>query len=195
MIPMKRFRYNISVFPRFVALVAALMTMALPMTVSAKEIFADLAGMNMVESTYISGRFAHNMRQWRSARGNHVMNLDQGFSSMYTYQCYSVEAVEKAGKILKAYLKANPDIEEVLRTNDASGAYQIFERFDSEDRLMQMIIWNNEAPNVCEIVVIDWKDGLKRDVSSCGSEYFLLDFDWGVMTYLPGMSGVINMTD
>ena len=28
-----------------------------------------------------------------------------------------------------------------------------------------MIIWNCEAPNLCEIVVVEWKEGLDRSTS------------------------------
>ena len=132
------------------------------MTARADEIFAELADTNSVESTYISGRMAHNMQLWRNITGTHAMNFSEGFSSLYTYQCYSAEAVTKARKILDAYLKKNPDMEIVMRTREASGEYVIYERFSNDNLLMQMIIWSSDAPNVCEIVVVDWKDGLKR---------------------------------
>ncbi len=132
------------------------------LSVKAEEIFAELADIKQVESTYISGRMAHNMPMWRSQTGSHAINFNEGFSSLYTYQCYSVEAVDKARKILRNYLKSHPDMEVVMRTREASGEYVIYERFSKDNRLMQMIIWSSDAPNICEIVVVDWKDGLKR---------------------------------
>lgn len=131
----------------------------------AEEIFAALTDMNQVESTYISGRFAHHMKTWRSANGNHAMNLSQGFSSLYSYQCYSLDAVDKARKILKDYLQKHPELEVVMRSKDAAGEYVVYESFIDDNTVSKMIIWNSDAPNVCEIVVIDWKKGLARGSS------------------------------
>ncbi len=175
-------------------IIGLIMAIAFPSTVNAKEIFGELAGMSGVESTYISGRFAHNMKQWRSITGSHAINLDKGFSALYIYQCYSQEAVQKAAKILTEYKRSNPDLEEVLRTRESQGVYQIFERFDSEDRLMQMIIWNNEAPNVCEIVVIEWKDGLKREVSFSEDE-IMDDLPFQILSYIIEPSGMYILTN
>lgn len=129
----------------------------------AQEVFADLAGMNHVESTYVSGRFAHNNQFWRSNSGSHVMDLSRGFSSLYSYRCYSEEAVGKAMEILKKYLKSNSDIEVVMKTTQGLQEYVIYEKFlDDGNKISQMIIWNREAPNVCEIVVINWDKGVER---------------------------------
>ena len=80
---------------------------------------------------------------------------------MYSYKCQSAEAVNKATKILDAYLKKSSDVELVMRDVQGTVDYRIYEKFNSEDKIMQMIIWNQEAPNLCEIVVIDWKKGLE----------------------------------
>ena len=63
-----------------VMLAAAMMTL-LYGNVSAQDIFADLAGVDNVESTYVSGRFAHNKKLWASSSGQHSIRLDKGFSS------------------------------------------------------------------------------------------------------------------
>lgn len=158
-----RSQYNGYLKPRSwaVVLMAVLVGIFSPM-ISAEEIFADLAGMNMVESTYISGRMAHNKKLWQSNSGSHRMDLSAGFSSLYTYECYSVESVKKGMSILDNYLKKNPDVELVMRTNEASENYSIYEKFSSDNKLLQMIIVNKTGPNLCEIVVVDWKDGLSR---------------------------------
>lgn len=132
----------------------------------ADEVFAGLAEMNSVESTYVSGRFSHNQRYWVSKDGRHSMNLSQGFSALYIYQCYSEEAVKAARKILDGYLKKNPEMEVVMRTREASSEYLVLEKFMTDNKVSQMIIWSSDAPNVCEIVVVDWKNGLSRGESS-----------------------------
>ncbi len=153
------------------AAVAALMLMAvacIPAYADAQDVFADLAGMNQVESTYVSGRFAHNKKYWYSSSGTHKMDLSRGFSSMYSYQCYSEEAVSKAKNILKKYLKNNPDMEVMMKTTQGMQEYVVYEKFiDEGKKVTQMIIWNTDAPNVCEIVVINWNKGLERKDTSC----------------------------
>lgn len=129
---------------------------------NAQEIFAELTDMKQVESTYISGRWAPTMPTWRNMTGTHAIDLREGFSALYTYNCYSIESVAKAHKILDSYLKKNSDIEVVMRTREGSSAYEIYERFTPDNRLTQMIIWSSDAPNVAEIVVVDWKEGLQR---------------------------------
>lgn len=128
----------------------------------AKEIFADLAGDAQVDITYVSGKFAHNQKTWRSQTGRHAMDLSKGFSSLYSYQCYSEQSVKKARRILEAYLKANPTMEIVMKQSQGMQEYVVYEKFMADDRLEQMIIWNSDAPNVCEIVVIDWENGFDR---------------------------------
>lgn len=129
----------------------------------AEDVFADLAGMSHVESTYVSGRFAHNKKYWYSNSGMHKMDLSRGFSSLYSYQCYSEETVAKARDILKRYLKKNPDVEVVMKTTQGMQEYVVYEKFiDEGKKVEQMIIWNSDASNVCEIVVINWDKGLER---------------------------------
>lgn len=145
--------------------VAALLSLVCTQKAAAEEIFAELSKMPSVESSFISGRFAHNKKLWQNANGSHAMNLSGGFSALYTYQCYSAESIDKAKKILDAYLKKNPDVELVMSTREHSSEYVIYERFDKEDRLKEMIIWDLEGPNLCEIVVVYWENGYVRDTS------------------------------
>lgn len=147
-----------------------LLAIAVVLTVSqpgvAQDVFAALADMNQVECTYISGRFAHNKKFWQSRTGKHSVNLSKGFSSLYSYQCFSIEAVDKARKILKDYLKKNPDMEIVMRSKQAGQEYAVYEKFiDDGSKVTQMIIWSQEDKQVCEIVVINWKNGLSRDMA------------------------------
>ena len=135
------------------------------LSANAADIFAELTGMDNVESTYVSGRFAHNKKYWYSNSGKHAMDLTRGFSALYSYQCYSEEAVKKARKILDDYLKKNSDVEVVMKTIQGRQEYMVLEKFTSDEKVAQMIIWNSDAPNVCEIVVIDWNKGLERTKS------------------------------
>lgn len=143
----------------------------LSVPVMAEDVFAELAGMTHVESTYVSGRFAHNKKYWYSNSGMHKMDLSRGFSSLYSYQCYSEEAVTKARDILKKYLKKNPDIEVVMKTTQGMQEYVVYEKFiDEGKKVEQMIIWNSDASNVCEIVVINWDKGLERGTARYSDE-------------------------
>lgn len=143
----------------------------LSVPVMAEDVFADLAGMSHVESTYVSGRFAHNKKYWYSNSGMHTMDLSRGFSSLYSYQCYSEEAVTKARDILKKYLKKNPDVEVVMKTTQGMQEYVVYEKFiDEGKKVEQMIIWNSDASNVCEIVVINWDKGLERGTARYSDE-------------------------
>lgn len=139
---------------------------SMPASVHAEDVFADLAGMHQVESSYVSGRFSHNQKYWFSRDRQHGMDLSRGFSALYTYQCYSEEAVKKARSILKTYLKNNPDVELMMKTSQGPQEYMIYEKFIGENKISQMVIWSSDAPNTCEIVVIDWKNGLERSDSS-----------------------------
>ena len=122
----------------------------LSVPVMAEDVFADLAGMSHVESTYVSSR---------------------GFPSLYSYQCYSEEAVTKARDILKKYLKKNPDVEVVMKTTQGMQEYVVYEKFiDEGKKVEQMIIWNSDASNVCEIVVINWDKGLERGTARYSDE-------------------------
>lgn len=133
---------------------------------SAQDIFAELAGIDNVESTYVSGRFAHNKKIWASSSGQHSIRLDKGFSSFYSYQCYSEKSVAMAKKILKQYLKDNPSVEVMMRTSQGVQEYAVYEKFtDDGDKITQMVIWNSDAPNVAEVSVINWNKGLVRTKS------------------------------
>lgn len=161
---MKKSRFNIlrtSALP----VIFTLIMLTLNIRAEAKDIFADLAGMAGVESTYVSGRFAHNKQSWKSNSGLHGIDLSRGFSALYSYECYSEEAVRKARAILKNLIKNDPDLELMMKTTQGSQEYLVYEKFNDEGNLIQMLIWNSDAPHVCEIVVIDWKEGLKRDSS------------------------------
>ena len=135
-------------------------------SINAQDIFADLAGVDNVESTYVSGRFAHNKKIWASSSGQHSIRLDKGFSSFYSYQCYSEKSVAMARKILKQYLKDNPSVEVMMRTSQGVQEYAVYEKFtDDGDKITQMVIWNSDAPNVAEVSVINWNKGLVRTKS------------------------------
>lgn len=135
-------------------------------SINAQDIFADLAGVDNVESTYVSGRFAHNKKIWASSSGQHSIRLDKGFSSFYSYQCYSEKSVAMARKILKQYLKDNPSVEVMMRTSQGVQEYAVYEKFtDDGDKITQMVIWNSDAPNIAEVSVINWNKGLVRTKS------------------------------
>lgn len=152
--------------PRIVPVLAVTACMLLSGNTMAQEVFTELAGMDNVESTYVSGRFSHNKKYWSNITGTRYISLSRGFSSMYSYQCYSEEAVAKAREILRQYLKKNPDMEVMMKTTQGSQEYTVYEKLiDEGKKVVQMIIWNSDAPNVCEIAVINWKNGLERDSS------------------------------
>lgn len=138
----------------------------LPCRGLAQDVFAELAGMEAVESTYVSGRFAHNKRYWVNTNGTHRINLDQGFSSFYSYQCYSEKSVAKARQILKKYLKDNPNVEVMMKTTQGVQEYAVYEKFiDDGDKISQMIIWDSDSPCALEISVVNWKKGIERSRS------------------------------
>lgn len=137
----------------------------LPSMAKGEEIFAELANQKQVESTYVAGKFSHNMKTWRSRSGEHALNLSTGFTSLYTYQCYSLESVKLARKILDNFLAKNKNVELMMRTREHGSEYMVYEQFNKDNNPTRMVIWDSAGPNVCEIVVVDWKDGLKRDNS------------------------------
>ena len=122
-------------------------------SINAQDIFADLAGVDNVESTYVSGRFAHNKKIWASSSGQHSIRLDKGFSSFYSYQCYSEKSVAMARKILKQYLKDNPSVEVMMRTSQGVQEYAVYEKFtDDGDKITQMVIcllYTSPSPRDC----------------------------------------------
>ncbi|MDD6228501.1 MAG: hypothetical protein PUA94_05680 [Bacteroidales bacterium] len=152
--------------PKCVAILLLAVLMMLPGTAAAQDIFADLAGIDNVESTYISGRFAHNMKRRSSSSGEHTISLEMGFSSYYSYQCYSERSVAMAKKILKKYLKDNPTVEVVMHTTQGVQEYTVYEKFiDGGNKMSQLLIWDSDNPCVAEISVINWDKGLDRTKS------------------------------
>lgn len=143
------------------ALLFAVSGLLAPVSIHAEDVFGELTGVSGVESTYVSGRWAHNQKTWRSALGSRAIDLSKGFSALYSYQCYSEESVKKAQKILTDYLKKNPKIQVMMRNVQNGQTYAVYERFSDDGKLVtQMIIWNSDAPNICEVVVIDWNKGI-----------------------------------
>lgn len=145
--------------------VVALIAVSMSFQMSADDIFSELSSIKSVESVYVSGRFSKNMKIWRNNSNTRAMDLSRGFSALYSYRCYSEESVKKARNLLNTYLKNNPNVEVMMHSKEISSEYIVYERFnefDSEVRCDQMIIWSSDAPNVCEVVVIDWKKGLGR---------------------------------
>lgn len=53
----------------------------------------------------------------------------------------------------------------MMRTREHGSEYMVYEQFNKDNNPTRMVIWDSAGPNVCEIVVVDWKDGLKRDNS------------------------------
>lgn len=129
---------------------------------AADDIFAALTEMPNVESTYVSGRFSHNKRNWYSNDGSHSVSLRNGFSALYSYRCLSKESVAKARGILKNYLKKHPEMEVMMKTVQGMQEYIIYESFISDKKVSRMIIWSSDAPNMAEVVVIDWDEGLDQ---------------------------------
>lgn len=176
------------IFRARIIAVSVLMSLFFGSGVLASDIFAELSGMPQVESTYVSGRFSHNKKYWLSNSGKQSVDLTRGFSALYSYECYSEEAVKKARKLLEDYLKKNPDVEIMMKTVQDRQEYVIYEKFTADDKVSQMIIWNSDAPNVCEIVVIDWNKGLEPSRSPYSYQFpdsgfdfnFGFDTDWWI---------------
>lgn len=148
-------------FRFIIAGVAILLSSLVPASLKAEEIFKDLVDMKNVDSTFVSGRFASTKKIWRSKSGMHSMDLSQGFSAMYVYNCYSQTAADEARRLLNNYLKKNSDMEVMMRSKEAGGEYVLYQSFNSEGVLTKMIIWDSIAPNICEIVVVEWEKGLR----------------------------------
>lgn len=140
-------------------------TFMLPETIAAKDIFESLAKDfgRSVESTYISGRFAHNGKTWWSRDGKNYFSLDRGFSSMYVYNLNSEESVRAAEKLQKKHLDSHPRMELMLTKQTGHSVYKIYEEIGEDDKVYQLIIWNRIAPNCAELVVVNWKNGLERE--------------------------------
>lgn len=157
-------------------LIAAALICADP--ANAADIFEALTDMNQVESSFVSGRFSHNYKTWRSSDYQHSMDLSDGFSSLYNYKLFSKEAVAKADQILKSYLKQNPDVELMQRNSSNSLIYAIYEQFNEEGKLIKMIIINKTGPNVGEILVVNWKNGyVRKNAKKDSSELLNKSYD------------------
>lgn len=165
--------------------VVAVLVALFPARGNAEDIFAALAGMTQVESTYVSGRWAHNQKYWRDRAGKYSLDLSRGFSALYSYQCYSTEAVNKAKQLLKDYLKNNPEVDLVSKTTGAGQEYMIYEKFDDNDNLVQMVVWDLSSSNACEIVVVDWYKGL----APTRSEYSLYEKGLEDSPAIPAITG------
>lgn len=146
---------------KLVMIVAMAIMAMLPMQMRADDIFDALADMQGVESTYVSGRFAHNYKQWNMS--GRRLNLNMGFSSLYAYELTSTTAVTKAKRILDQYLQKHPELEVMLRTRDGQSEYIVLEQFGMDNKLYKWVIWDYMASNSLEIVVINWKNGYTRE--------------------------------
>ena len=145
-------RYILRRFRRLFILVGALFLLAGASPLHAEEIFARLAEMAHVESTYVSGRAASGTPKGSiNLKGDY---LRQGFKSLWNYECYSQESVREARRILDAYIKAHPEAELVIRTKNGGGEYSVYQSYDKADHLKQLIIWSSDAPNVAQVTVI-----------------------------------------
>lgn len=144
----------------FAGLILVISLLVLPLEGFAADIFEKLATMPQVESTYISGRMANRYKTWTSSSGRRRMDLSQGFSAMYAYECYSKEACAEARKILDNYLKKHPEVTLMVRTKELSGNYELYQEWTKDNKLKKMIMWTSDGPSVCDIVVIDWNKGL-----------------------------------
>ncbi|MDE6007231.1 MAG: hypothetical protein K2G67_06735 [Muribaculaceae bacterium] len=131
---------------------------------TAKEIFAELTAMPHVESTFISGRVGTSMMTVPEvARGaKNGVWIDSDFKAMFIYRCYSEDSVKKARELLSNYVKSNNNVELVMRTRQGMQEYSMYEVVNAgarnTDNRAKLIIWNEDAPNVCQIVVIDWEE-------------------------------------
>ncbi len=154
-----------SIFRRLRTLAVAISLGLMPLTLSAEEYFGALASMPQVESTFISGRFAHNSKTWYSRDHTRAFNLSNGFSALYSYGMTTSESVTKAEKLLNKYLKDYPNAELVQSSKCDQEEYKIYELFQN-GKIMEMIIWNKTAPNVAELVVVQWRHGLEPTTPS-----------------------------
>lgn len=125
------------------------------------DIFDSLADMQGVESTFISGRFAHNYTKWNMSE--RALDLKMGFSSLYAYECSSTASVQKAKQLLEAYVKKHPELEVVFRSRQGNSDYMMLEQFGKDRKIYKWVIWDYMSPGRCEIVVINWKDGYLRE--------------------------------
>ena len=145
--------------------IASIILVAVASFVAAPQLRADsiwdqMAALPDVESTYVSGRFAHNYRQWNMM--NRALNLEMGFSSLYAFSFTSASSVKKANELLNRYLRENKNVELVLKTTQNGSDYRMYEKFGADNKLYQWIIWDSMASEVCELVIINWKDGYTK---------------------------------
>lgn len=153
---------NIKSYGRIFATILILtFCVLMPQGIRAADIFDDLADMQGVQSTYISGRFAHNYKQWNMT--GRSLNLNMGFSSLYAYELTSTSAVNRAKKLLEQYTQRHPELEVMLRTRDRQSEYIVLEQFGSDNKIYKWVIWDYSASNSLEIVVINWENGYTRE--------------------------------
>lgn len=153
---------NIKSYGRIFATILILtFCVLMPQGICAADIFDDLADMQGVQSTYISGRFAHNYKQWNMT--GRSLNLNMGFSSLYAYELTSTSAVNRAKKLLEQYTQRHPELEVMLRTRDRQSEYIVLEQFGSDNKIYKWVIWDYSASNSLEIVVINWENGYTRE--------------------------------
>jgi hypothetical protein len=51
-------------------------------------------------------------------------------------------------------------MEMVMKQEQGCQQYRVYEQFGKDGKIYKMIIWSAEADNLCEVVVIDWDEGL-----------------------------------
>ncbi|MDE6537590.1 MAG: hypothetical protein K2M13_06100 [Muribaculaceae bacterium] len=149
---------------RMMLALGLLIVVLIPGKIAAQDIFSELTNDPSVKSTYISGKFSHNSNgRWYSRSYEHSMQIGKDFSTLFQYECNGEETVKTAERILSRYLKDNPDMELMQSTNNYGSVYSIYEKFNSEGKVMQLIILNKETPQFCELVVVNWKNGYERE--------------------------------
>ncbi len=129
--------------------------------VRAEDILSELAGTPGVNSKYLSGRIADKAMKHLDNTDLTDFNLSDGFTSLYSYECYFIDATNRARNILKEYLKKHPELELIIKKIDSFGEYCVYQKYNKAGEVTQMIIWNSRMSDFADVVVIDWKDGRK----------------------------------
>lgn len=66
----------------------------------------------------------------------------------------------------------------MVKTQRGLEEYVIYEKFiDDGKKVTQMIIWNKDTSNSCEIAVINWDQGLERKTLGQLDQYLYPDID------------------
>ncbi|MDE6836487.1 MAG: hypothetical protein K2J03_05990, partial [Muribaculaceae bacterium] len=152
---------------RIILTLGLLIAALIPGQIAAQDIFSELTNDPSVKSTYVSGKFSHNSNgRWYSRSYEHSMQIGKDFSTLFQYECNGEETVKTAERILSRYLKENPDMELMRSTNNYGSIYSIYEKFNGDGKVIQLIIMNKETPQFCEIVVVNWKNGYQRSENS-----------------------------